>query len=182
MWGKAECIIKSSEKFKDASLGIWASFSVDLCNLILLFFLLFFGLWSAKNQKDRSEHFRFFLGQAASILYFKAFLTFQEYILVLPKFQLFLLRSRMMVGGLEEGQGTEWNSDSVSAQAILCKYAQITYTLDTPMKTKCSDRRTLPCGSTACFLIVFLDHLVIQSDFKKYFKISNLRCWLLLEI
>lgn len=54
--GRAERLIKSSEKFKDASLGIWGSFSVDLSNLILLFFLLpFWSLegWEPPGQ-DRS--------------------------------------------------------------------------------------------------------------------------------
>jgi len=41
MWRRTEHIIESPEKFKDTPLGIWGSFSIDLCNLTLLFFLLF---------------------------------------------------------------------------------------------------------------------------------------------
>lgn len=52
MWGRAELFIRSSEKFRHASLGIWTSFSVDLCNLrlfIVLFLLVFEGLGTCRR-------------------------------------------------------------------------------------------------------------------------------------
>lgn len=162
MWGRAECIIKSSEKFKGASLGIWVSFSVDLCNLILFFFLLFFVLWRAGNLQDRTENFSFSGGKlpAASIL---------SHFLPVKNIAWYCLNSSYSFLGMENwwvawlGGGAQSEVVThVFAQAILCNHAPTTHAHNTPMKTKCSGRRIVPCGSSPCFLIAFLNHSVMQ--------------------
>lgn len=168
MWivrARAECIIKSSQKFKDAWLGIWGSFSVDLCNLILLFFLLFFGLWRAENLQDRTENFSFFEGKLPVDSISSRFLPFKNV-------AWYCLNSSYTCLGAEQWWvawlGARAQSEIVtivSAQVILCNRVPTTHAHKTPMKTKCSGRRILPCGSSSCFLIAFLDHSVMQSDF-----------------
>lgn len=65
---------------------------------------------------------------------------------------------------------------SVFAQAILCNHAPTNPAQNTLVKTKCSGRRILPCGSSTCFLTAFLDHSVTWLDFYMYLNIFYFKC------
>lgn len=172
MRGRAEHIVTSSEKFKDASLGIW-----DSCwSLQMLFFLPLFGLWNAENPQDRTEHFSFFGGKLPAV-------SVSRHFLPLKNIAWHCLNSSYSCLGAEQWwvawPGARASSETVTsvfAQAILCNHAPTNPAQNTPVKTKCSSRRILPCGSSPCFLTAFLDHPVTWSDFYMYLNISYFRC------
>lgn len=76
MQGRVEHIIMSSEKFKDASLGIW-----DSCSSLQLnntFLSPLFGPRNAENPQDRIEHFSFSGGKLPAVSVSSHFLPFKN--------------------------------------------------------------------------------------------------------